>query len=542
MSVLTGAVRGEVIIRDVKVENVVKILHLEDNPFDAQLVEAVLERQGKNYQLQHVATREAFEEALAKERYHLVISDFYMPRFDGLSALELTRKLQPDIPFLFFSTAASERPELMNEDVEILSKEDIHKLPEAVARILDRMYPSFVGQDDECSGVQHGVKVLLDELADGIIMVDGDRAVRYINPAIERLYGFQKHEVLGKPLTEVLMEIEREADDTLLRGLVAGEAIAPRECVYFHRVTGERKITEVSYQAWGNRHSRGGTFVIKDLTDQKKKEENLKAQKLEYETLFAIAPEGIVVTDLSGQILLANEKVSRLLGYNVSAAQQWNIKDFMDSNGEITWEEMTKELAWVKEAAFELSMKRQDGSRLKAELHLSKVDDRRVEIVLHDVSDRVFVVDHLRASTERYRSLAEFAEDIIFSVSKDGTVTFMSTSFSRITGWTPQVWHGKNLFSLVHPDDAELLAYNIKCVCGGNPVPPFRLRIRRANGDYYIGESCSSPIVVRGEITGCWHIVHNTGETFFVDGRRVHEFKFFDVNITNDAPLHKEGQ
>jgi len=64
-----------------------RILHLEDNPTDAELVRGMLEAAGVDCAIRRVETREAFQSALEREQFDLVISDFTLPSFDGLSAL-----------------------------------------------------------------------------------------------------------------------------------------------------------------------------------------------------------------------------------------------------------------------------------------------------------------------------------------------------------------------------------------------------------------------------------------------------------------------
>ncbi|MGH8509189.1 MAG: putative bifunctional diguanylate cyclase/phosphodiesterase [Gammaproteobacteria bacterium] len=86
----------------------VRILHLEDNLNDAELVEGEVRGAGIAYALQRVETREAFLQALAGEGLDLILSDFGLPSFDGLSALRLARKQCPEVPFIFVSGTIGE--------------------------------------------------------------------------------------------------------------------------------------------------------------------------------------------------------------------------------------------------------------------------------------------------------------------------------------------------------------------------------------------------------------------------------------------------
>src|ERR1700745_3274261 len=79
------------------------IIHLEDNAGDAELVQSLLEVGKIPCHFTCVHNREDFLAALAQERVDLILSDYALPQFDGLSALELTRERRPEAPFIFIS-------------------------------------------------------------------------------------------------------------------------------------------------------------------------------------------------------------------------------------------------------------------------------------------------------------------------------------------------------------------------------------------------------------------------------------------------------
>lgn len=85
-----------------------RILHLEDNPKDVELVWAVLEADGLAYEITRAETRAEFEAALAQGAFDLIISDFALPSFDGLTALALVRERRPDVPFILVSGTLGE--------------------------------------------------------------------------------------------------------------------------------------------------------------------------------------------------------------------------------------------------------------------------------------------------------------------------------------------------------------------------------------------------------------------------------------------------
>src|SRR5713101_3875114 len=85
-----------------------RILHVEDRPEDAELLRCTLEQDGLECRVDLVATREAFEAALATGDHDLILSDFAMPAFDGLTALRLAGLNAPETPFILVSGTIGE--------------------------------------------------------------------------------------------------------------------------------------------------------------------------------------------------------------------------------------------------------------------------------------------------------------------------------------------------------------------------------------------------------------------------------------------------
>ena len=89
-------------------EQDLRVLLVEDSELDAQLVRAELARAGLRCVFHRVDTEPEYREALAVFRPQIVLSDFGMPRFDGMAALQIHRELRVDAPFVFVSGTIGE--------------------------------------------------------------------------------------------------------------------------------------------------------------------------------------------------------------------------------------------------------------------------------------------------------------------------------------------------------------------------------------------------------------------------------------------------
>ena len=116
-----------------------RILHLEDDPFDAELVVSTLAADGVQADWIRVASRAQFIAAI-DGTYDLILSDFALPGFDGVSAQKIARDRRPDLPFVFVSGTIGEEvaiDRLKDGATDYVLKQRLARLPSAVRRALD---------------------------------------------------------------------------------------------------------------------------------------------------------------------------------------------------------------------------------------------------------------------------------------------------------------------------------------------------------------------------------------------------------------------
>ena len=85
-----------------------RILHLEDDPADAALIHHALSEDGIDFTIELVSTREAFLAAVSRGGFDLILSDFALPGFDGMSALKVVRERDAETPFIIVTGTIGE--------------------------------------------------------------------------------------------------------------------------------------------------------------------------------------------------------------------------------------------------------------------------------------------------------------------------------------------------------------------------------------------------------------------------------------------------
>lgn len=175
------------------------VLIVEDLPSDAELAERELKTVLKNYMVQVVDTEEDFIEALKTFKPDLIISDYQMPVFDGLSALRITREKSPMVPFVMLTGA-------MHEDTVVdcmkagaddyVIKEHIKRLGSAVLSALEKKRVEVEYKQSE--GELLKLSTAVTQSPSVIVITDLKGNLEYVNPKFTELTGYTVEEAIGQ--------------------------------------------------------------------------------------------------------------------------------------------------------------------------------------------------------------------------------------------------------------------------------------------------------------------------------------------------------
>ena len=119
--------------------SVLRILHLEDDPLDAEFVGSTLAKEGLVSEISRVDTHDDFIRQVEHCAFDLILADYSLPGFDGLSALEIAKTRCPDVPFIFISGKMGEElaiETLKSGATDYVLKDRISRLGPSVRRAL----------------------------------------------------------------------------------------------------------------------------------------------------------------------------------------------------------------------------------------------------------------------------------------------------------------------------------------------------------------------------------------------------------------------
>jgi two-component system, cell cycle sensor histidine kinase and response regulator CckA len=146
------------------------ILHLEDNLNDATLIQSTLKDGGIICEMTRVETHNEFILALDLG-FDLIISDYTLPTFDGLSALKIAHEVQPDLPVIFVSSTLGEEraiEALKSGATDYVLKEGVTRLVPAVRRAMQEVADRTQRRQLEAQFIEGQKMDVIGQLAGGV--------------------------------------------------------------------------------------------------------------------------------------------------------------------------------------------------------------------------------------------------------------------------------------------------------------------------------------------------------------------------------------
>ncbi|GAB4538828.1 MAG: hypothetical protein Fur0020_07750 [Thermodesulfovibrionia bacterium] len=147
----------------------------------------------------------------------------------------------------------------------------------------------------------------------------------------------------------------------------------------------------------------------------------------------------------------------------------------------------------------------------------------------------------LRRSEERYRGIVENSPEVIYNISSDGTITYLSPAFERITGWGVSEWIGKPFAPLIHPDDLPKAMETFQRILRGESIASYELRVISKSGGYLTGEFTSAPQIEDGKVIGEFGIARDITERKRIEAQLyeiTHDWEDTFNSITDMVTIH----
>lgn len=262
-----------------------RVLIVEDSEDDALLMVRELERSGYEVAFDRVDTAEALAGAMDGRVWDVVLSDYSMPRFNGLDALRLVREKGLDIPFILVSGAIGEEVAVAAMQAgahDYVMKDNILRLVPAIERELDdaRARQQHKVAEQELINSEKRFRSVVGTANSAIISADRTGTIIAWNQAAERMFGFGSDEAIGGPLTMIMPQRYHEAYQKGIRSVSEGEpSKLIGQTLEFEalRKDGDEFPIEFSLSTWTTEEGPFFTAVISDITRRRQAEDAFAA-------------------------------------------------------------------------------------------------------------------------------------------------------------------------------------------------------------------------------------------------------------------------
>ena len=265
-----------------------RVLHLEDNPDYSSLVSSKLAAEGIAADLECVETRAAFEAALEKGGYDLIIADYSLPDYNGLLALKLARQKTPDTPILLVSGTIGEEAaieSLRSGATDYVLKQWPDRLVPAVRRAL-REAEERKNRLLAETALERREKLFLalsENALDIVTVINHDGMIFYVSPSALRVLGYQPEELAGNNAFAYIHPEDQATVQQDLAHCIATPATTTASKFRVRHKDGSWRYVETLCQSLLADPAIGGVVVnLRDMTERRRLEEQLRqSQKME---------------------------------------------------------------------------------------------------------------------------------------------------------------------------------------------------------------------------------------------------------------------
>jgi PAS domain S-box-containing protein len=292
--------------------------------------------------------------------------------------------------------------------------------------------------------------LLLHETPDAAVITKPDGEVVYWNKSAETIFGYTSEEAVGRPLDAIVVPLDQLTEEhkflqeTIQTGLAVFETIRRRK-------DGSLVYVDVSSKAIRNSQgevefilsSKRDVTVLKALRDS-------KLVEAKFRDLLESTPDGIIMANPAGRIVLANSQAEKLFGYQHGELRGKPVEILLpqrlrDAHVGHRSNYFAQPRNRSMGAGLELHGVRKDGSEFPVEISLSPLQTEEGTLVMSAVRD----ISERKKAEQKFRGLLESAPDAIVIVNRDGDIVLVNSQTERLFGYPREELLGKKVDVLV---------------------------------------------------------------------------------------------
>ncbi len=295
----------------------IQILHLEDDPLDAELIGKKLHSSGVSCEITVAPNHDAFQQILQQRAFDLILCDYNLPGFDGLSALRLAHTIRPDIPVIIISGALDEEEAvgcLRNGATDYVLKQRLQRLGTCVTRAMASVQDKQELQTSR--ETENRLMAIMEATPDFIATSTPDGKMLYYNPGARHMLGVTDSETISNihvediyPPEDAMTIITRGIPEAIRTGIWQGETTFVRR---------DGQPIPVSQVIIAHKDPDGRlqylSTIARDIGARKAMEDALRQSEALFRNILETTPDGVLLSNPDGTITLANPMAEKIFG------------------------------------------------------------------------------------------------------------------------------------------------------------------------------------------------------------------------------------
>jgi len=371
-----------------------KFLYLEKEVHEVDIISKKLKEEGIEFTLKHVNSMKDFEQEINLCNYDIIFSCYSQPPCNCLNALEITRNICPDIPFIIISKDIGE--DLAIEAYKLGATDFIHK------RRLSKLVPSITRamfevtdreQRWQAEDMKNKYDFIINTSKSFFSLIDKNYTYEAINKAFCQAHNLLKEEIIGKSLSEIWGE--RSFRDVIKPNL--DKSFANHEVKYqawFETPKLGKRCYEVTFYPYKDEHGEVTHTVVDtiDITEKENAAKALKESEEKYRNLVEMAQDGILIIQNS-KIRYANPILIKMSGYERDDFLGQPFQKFIHPSevSKITNNYINRMAGKEVPNIYDSKIVKKDGTVADIEINASIInysEKKALLIILRDITDR----------------------------------------------------------------------------------------------------------------------------------------------------------
>jgi PAS domain S-box-containing protein len=381
-----------------------KLLLLEDDISDAELIQKFLSRSGLVFKTIIASDKPEFAAAVRKDTFDVILADNSLPQFDATEALKFLHEQNIDSPFILVTGMVSEEfaVDILYQGADdYILKNNLSRLPSSIARAIEKRKSKKEKLKAEAALIQseRRYRTLFQKNLAGIYQSTTDGKIIDCNNSFCKMLGYDSPAELRKVPAKNLYFSDMDRSNMMTR--LQNEQYLFNYEALLRRKDGEPLYVIENISLIDNKETGRQTFegIMINITERKKAEEDLRKSEEKYRLLFEENPLPAWVTDNQAKVFLAvNDAAVKHYGYShdefigmpvkvIQAASDLSgptgMVSHIKKNGTITDAEIVSTAISYENKSACLVLVNDLTQKLKAENEIKQINHELHELSLH---------------------------------------------------------------------------------------------------------------------------------------------------------------